>query len=78
MRADHRVVQVSSHVTSFLGTVGVIGLCSCGWLGGEEGEDTRVAIRSFSEDWKRHQGGWTPPDAAASPSYTPQRVGTSS
>jgi hypothetical protein len=59
MSEDHRLVQVSSHVTSFLGRVGIIGLCSCGWLGGEEGEDTRIAVRCFSEAWERHQGGPT-------------------
>src|SRR5271170_7445203 len=44
MADGHRLVQVASHVTSFVGRVGVVGLCSCGWLGGEEGEDTRVAV----------------------------------
>ena len=51
MADEHRLVQVSSHVTSLGGRVGVIGLCSCGWLGGEEGDDTKGAIRRLYEAW---------------------------
>ncbi len=51
----HKLVQVSSHVTSLGGRVGVVGLCSCGWLGGEEGDDTRGAIRMLFEAWEAHE-----------------------
>jgi hypothetical protein len=59
MGEEHRLIQVSSHVTSFVGSVGVIGLCSCGWLAGEEGEDTRIAVHMLSKAWEAHQGGVT-------------------
>jgi hypothetical protein len=75
MNEDHRLVQVSSHVTSFLGRVGIIGLCSCGWLGGEEGEDTRIAVRSFSEAWEGHRGG---PTISTGSSLTPATASSSS
>lgn len=58
----HQLVQVASHVTSFVGRVGVVGLCSCGWLGGEEGEDTRLAVLRLNQAWEAHQRGEPPPD----------------
>jgi hypothetical protein len=54
MDGEHRIVQISSHVTSFVGRVGVIGLCSCGWFGGAEGEDTVRAVSKLREDWETH------------------------
>jgi hypothetical protein len=39
--------------TSFMSR-GVIGLCSCGWLGGEESSDTRRAANAFREAWETH------------------------
>ncbi len=57
MADDHQIVQVSSHVTSFVGRVGVIGLCSCGWLGGAEGDDTRMAVLKLAEAWEAHGRG---------------------
>src|SRR5271165_3125746 len=54
MPEEHRLVQVASHVTSFVGRVGVIGLCSCGWLGGEEDDDTRLAVMRLKEAWEAH------------------------
>lgn len=54
MDGEHRIIQVSSHVTSFVGRVGVIGLCSCGWLGGAEGDDTRRAVLKLREAWETH------------------------
>ena len=59
MGDEHRLIQVSSHVTSFVGRVGVVGLCSCGWLSGEEAEDTRIAVRFLSESWEAHKAGAT-------------------
>jgi hypothetical protein len=67
MADGHRLVQVASHVTSFVGRVGVVGLCSCGWLGGEEGEDTRVAVLRLYEDWEAHQRGDAPARSHAWP-----------
>ncbi len=54
MATGHRLIQASSHVTSFVGRVGVIGLCSCGWLGGEEDDDTRLAVMRLKEAWETH------------------------
>ncbi len=54
MASGHRLIQATSHVTSFVGRVGVIGLCSCGWLGGEEGDDTRLAVLKLKEAWEAH------------------------
>ena len=54
MATGHRLIQATSHVTSFVGRVGVIGLCSCGWLGGEEGDDTRLAVLRLNEAWETH------------------------
>lgn len=54
MATGHRLIQVSSHVTSFVGRVGVIGLCSCGWLGGEEDDDTRRAVLRLNGSWEQH------------------------
>jgi hypothetical protein len=56
MNEEHRLMQVSSHVTSFVGRVGVIGLCSCGWLAGEEGEDTKIAVRMLEKAFDEHLG----------------------
>lgn len=36
MGSEHKIVQISSHVTSVVGGVGIVGLCSCGWLGSAE------------------------------------------
>lgn len=60
MADEHRLVQVVSHVTSFVGRVGVIGLCSCGWLTGEEGEDTRLAVLRLNQAWEAHDQGEAP------------------
>jgi hypothetical protein len=59
MGEEHRLIQLSSHVTSFVGRVGVVGLCSCGFVIGEEGEDTRMAVLMLSKAWEAHQGGMT-------------------
>lgn len=56
MDEEHRIVQVASHVTSLVGRVGVVGLCSCGWMAGEEGEDTRMAVNKLYEAWEVHEG----------------------
>lgn len=64
MNEEHRLIQVSSHVTSFVGRVGVIGLCSCGWLAGEEGEDTKIAVRMLQKAFDEHQGEQQPPRVA--------------
>jgi hypothetical protein len=67
MPEDHRLVQVVSHVTSFVGRIGVIGLCSCGWLAGEEGEDTRLVVLRLNQAWEAHDRGETPPNRASWP-----------
>jgi hypothetical protein len=55
MAEEHRLIQVSSHVTSMVGRVGIVGLCSCGWVAGEEGEDTRSAANRLVEAWEAHE-----------------------
>ena len=67
MTDEHRLVQVSSHVTSLVGRVGVVGLCSCGWLAGEEGEDTRMAVNKLHEAWEAHERGANPMNEASWP-----------
>ena len=67
MNEEHRLIQVSSHVTSFVGRVGVIGLCSCGWIAGEEGEDTHIAVRMLCKTFEHHQGAGQPGDIAPAP-----------
>ena len=67
MSEEHRLVQVVSHVTSFVGRIGVIGLCSCGWLAGEEGEDTRVVVLRLNQAWEAHDRGEAPPNRASWP-----------
>jgi hypothetical protein len=67
MPDEHRLVQMASHVTSFVGRVGVVGLCSCGWLGGEEGEDTRLAVLRLNQVWEAHQRGDDPPNRDSRP-----------
>jgi len=67
MPEEHRLVQVVSHVTSFVGRVGVIGLCSCGWLAGEEAEDTRLAVLRLNAAWEAHQRGEAPPNRTSWP-----------
>ncbi len=54
MANEHRITQVASHVTSMVGRVGVVGVCSCGWIAGEEGEDTRSAANRLHEAWEAH------------------------
>ena len=56
MGNDHKIVQISSHVTSFVGRVGVIGLCSCGWLGSAEGDNTRIATNALIDAWREDHG----------------------
>jgi hypothetical protein len=67
MPDEHRLVQVVSHVTSFVGRVGVIVLCSCGWLAGEEGEDTRLAVLRLNQAWEAHHRGEAPPNRTSWP-----------
>jgi len=56
MGNDHKIVQISSHVTSLVGRVGIVGLCSCGWLGSAEGDNTRIATNAFIDTWREDHG----------------------
>lgn len=56
MEIDHKIVQISSHVTSLGGNVGIVGLCSCGWLGSAEGGNTRIATHSLINLWNEDHG----------------------
>ncbi len=56
MGNEHKIVQISSHVTSLVGRVGIIGLCSCGWLGSAEGDNTKIATNAFLDIWREDHG----------------------
>jgi hypothetical protein len=53
-RVEHKFVNVTSHVVSFEGSVGVIGLCSCGELISAEGYRTHEVTDSLRDAWKKH------------------------
>ncbi len=53
-RVEHKFVSVTSHVVSFEGSVGVIGLCSCGELISAEGYRTLEVTDSLKEAWRAH------------------------
>ena len=56
-RMDHRLVNVTSHVVSFEGSVGAIGLCSCGELLSAEAYRTHEVTDALRDAWKRHVTG---------------------
>jgi hypothetical protein len=56
MGDDHKIVQISSHVTSLVGRVGIVGLCSCGWLGSAEGDNTKIATKALIALWQEDHG----------------------
>jgi hypothetical protein len=56
MENHHKIIQISSHVTSLVGTVGIVGLCSCGWLGSAEGDNTRIATIALIDLWREDHG----------------------
>ena len=51
---EHRLVNVTSHVVSFEGSVGLIGLCSCGELMSAEGYRTHEVTNALRDTWRRH------------------------
>ncbi len=53
-RVEHRLVTVTSHVVSFEGSVGAIGLCSCGELLSSEGYRTHEVTDALREAWGAH------------------------
>jgi hypothetical protein len=53
MGNDHKMVQISSHVTSLAGWVGVVGLCSCGWVGSGEDANTKLAVGDLMAAWRK-------------------------
>jgi hypothetical protein len=53
-RVEHRLVNVTSHVVSFEGSVGAIGLCSCGELISAEGYRTHEVTRELRDAWRTH------------------------
>jgi hypothetical protein len=53
-RAEHRLVHVTSHVLSFEGSVGAIGLCSCGELISAEGYRTHEVTKQLGDAWRTH------------------------
>ena len=48
------MVNVTSHVLSFEGTVGAIGLCSCGELISAEGYRTHEVTKELQDGWRMH------------------------
>jgi hypothetical protein len=55
-----KIVQVSSHVTSLAGWVGIVGLCSCGWLGSGEDANTKLALSNFMDGWEKEHAAGAP------------------
>ena len=53
-RVEHKIVNVTSHVLSFEGTVGAIGLCSCGELISAEGYRTHEVTKELRDRWRTH------------------------
>ena len=53
-RVEHRLVNVISHVLSFEGSVGAIGLCSCGELISAEGYRTHEVTKELRDAWRKH------------------------
>ncbi len=53
-RVEHRLVNVTSHVVSFEGSVGAIGLCVCGELVSAEGYRTHEVTDALRDAWRRH------------------------
>jgi hypothetical protein len=53
-RVEHRLVNVTSHVVSFEGSVGAIGLCSCGELISAEGYRTHEVTKDLLDAWRTH------------------------
>jgi len=51
---EHRILNVTSHVLSFEGTVGAIGLCSCGELISAEGFRTHEVTKELRDRWQMH------------------------
>ena len=50
----HRLINITSHVVSFEGSVGAIGLCSCGELISAEGFRTHDATKELRDAWRSH------------------------
>jgi hypothetical protein len=53
-RVEHRLVNITSHVVSFEGSVGLIGLCSCGELISAEAYRTHEVTNVLRDTWKGH------------------------
>jgi hypothetical protein len=53
-RIEHKLVNVTSHVVSFEGSVGAIGLCSCGELVSAEGYRTHEVAKALGDAWRAH------------------------
>ena len=51
---EHRLVNITSHVVSFEGSVGLIGLCSCGELVSAEGYRTHEVTNALKDAWRGH------------------------
>ena len=63
-RVEHRFVNVTSHVLSFEGSVGAIGVCSCGELISAEGYRTHEVTKELRDAWKTHVHGLLTDDSA--------------
>jgi hypothetical protein len=53
-RVEHRLVNVTTHVLSFEGSVGAIGVCSCGELISAEGYRTHEVTKELRDGWRTH------------------------
>jgi hypothetical protein len=63
-RVEHKLVNVTSHVLSFEGSVGAIGLCSCGELMSAEGYRTHEVTKELRDAWRSHVAGVLTDDSA--------------
>jgi hypothetical protein len=54
VRVEHRLVNITSHVVSFEGSVGLIGLCACGELISAEGYRTHEVTIALRDAWRGH------------------------
>jgi hypothetical protein len=61
---EHKLVDVTSHVLSFEGSVGAIGLCSCGEVISAEGYRTHEVTRALRDAWKAHVNAALTPESA--------------
>jgi hypothetical protein len=61
---EHKLVDVTSHVVSFEGSVGAIGLCSCGEVVSAEAYRTHEVTQALRDAWRAHVNAALTPKSA--------------